>query len=212
MADLYNRQSDLDLNIPEKVTVIGLGGIGSWVAMNLGLIGVKHLNLIDYDIIEEHNLNRTIFREIDIDTKKIEAISDLLSDRRSDLTVRIFDKRLEDLTRLELTELKDTLIIDCRDVLDVFPDSLSECQKIKLGYDGLSITIIINPDYSTIWELNDDRGYQVTPSFLPPCQFLASAITTLITDPKFDISLVQNKAVTLNIDKMFRDLIGDINE
>lgn len=208
MADLYNRQSKLNLNIPERVTIIGVGGIGSWVAMNLGLIGVKHLNILDDDIIEEHNLNRTLFRNLDIDTKKVEAIVDLLDDRRSDLTVRVFDKKIEELSKLELSELKNTLIIDCRDNLGEFPESLSECNKIKLGYDGLSVTIIVNPNYSTVWGDTEETGYEITPSFLAPCQFLATALTTLITDPKFDIEKYQNKAFTLSIDSLFRDLIG----
>jgi len=132
---LYNRQRSLNLSIPDKVCIIGTGGIGSWVSINMGLIGVKKLYIIDYDTIEEHNLNRTLFRDIDIDTKKNVAIMDLLLERRSDVEVRIFDKHLEDLSTNELNELSDCLIIDCRDILEELPPSLTDNQKIKLGYD-----------------------------------------------------------------------------
>ena len=206
---LYNRQTALNLSIPEKVCIVGVGGIGSWVALNMGLIGVKKLYLIDYDTIEEHNLNRTLFRDIDIDTKKHMAISDILLERRSDIDVRIFDKRLEELSPFELKELSDTLIIDCRDVLDEFPQALKDNQKIKLGYDGLSITVIINPDYNAIWDIDENTGYQIIPSFLAPCQFLATAVTTIITDPNFDISKSDNKVVTFNIDDFFMSMLGD---
>jgi hypothetical protein len=206
---LYNRQSSLNLSIPDKVVVIGVGGIGSHVAMNMGLIGVKKLYLIDYDVIEEHNLNRTLFRDIDIDTKKIEAISDLLLERRSDIDVRVFDKRLEELTTLELNELSDSLILDCRDVLEELPEALKDNETIKLGYDGLSVTMILNPDYNAIWEVDENRGYQVIPSFLAPCQFLATAVTTLITNPDFNMGATDNKVVTFDINKHFVGIIGD---
>jgi hypothetical protein len=205
---LYNRQRSLNLSIPDKVCIIGTGGIGSWVAINMGLIGVKKLYIIDYDTIEEHNLNRTLFRDIDIDTKKNVAIMDLLLERRSDVEVRIFDKHLEDLSTNELNELSDCLIIDCRDILEELPPSLTDNQKIKLGYDGLSVTIILNPDYNAIWEVDENRGYEVIPSFLAPCQFLASAVTTLITDPDFNLEGTDNKVVTLSIDEHFKKLMG----
>ena len=51
MTDIYNRQQSLNLQIPESVSVIGVGGVGSWVALNLALVGVKKLILYDPDII-----------------------------------------------------------------------------------------------------------------------------------------------------------------
>lgn len=210
MADLYDRQKDLDLNIPEKVCILGAGGIGSWVAVNMGLIGVKELFIIDYDVIEEHNLNRTPFRDIDIHSPKTVALMDLILERRADTEVRTFDKRIEDLTDLEMKELDGCLILDCRDVIDELPEGLKENKHIKLGYDGLSVTMLFNPDFKSIWDLEPDtRGYQVTPSFLGPCQFLASAITTIITDPNFDIDKVKNETITFNLDEHLRGIIND---
>ena len=205
--DLYKRQSALNLNIPDKVVILGAGGIGSWVAMSLGLIGVKHLTLIDYDIIEKHNLNRTLYREDDIDLKKVHALTDLLMERREDIDITVFDRRVEDLQAFEMEDLKDTLIIDARDVFDELPIQLKDNPLIKLGYDGLSVTIILNPIYSKIWETEENRGYEIIPSFLAPCQFLATMLTTLITEPTFNMDNIVNKSINFNINEHFMGLI-----
>lgn len=42
------------------VAVIGIGGVGSWVAEALGRSGVGHLTLIDLDHVSESNVNRQI--------------------------------------------------------------------------------------------------------------------------------------------------------
>ena len=40
------------------MTIVGLGGIGYWVAKFLAMAGVEKLYVFDFDVIEEHNLNR----------------------------------------------------------------------------------------------------------------------------------------------------------
>ena len=44
-----------------KVGVVGLGSIGSMVSENLARIGIGNILLIDYDKIEEHNLDRLLY-------------------------------------------------------------------------------------------------------------------------------------------------------
>jgi molybdopterin-synthase adenylyltransferase len=43
-----------------KVSIVGLGGIGSIVAQQLAHLGVGNLNLIDFDTLETTNLNRVV--------------------------------------------------------------------------------------------------------------------------------------------------------
>lgn len=204
--ELYKRQEELNLSIPDKVCIIGVGGIGSWVALNMGVIGVQELILIDYDKIEPHNLNRTLFKTSDIGVDKVTAVTELIMERRSDIRIRGFSKRIESLAPFELKELEGAFIIDCRDVLEELP--LETNKLVKLGYDGLSITLILNPKYGKIWDLEpDETGYDIVPSFLAPCQFLSTAIVTLLTDPEFNIEEVSNKIKTVNIEEHFKDLV-----
>lgn len=53
-----------DIFIPEentKISVIGAGGIGSWVALGLSKTGFEKIEVWDGDIIEDHNIPNQIF-------------------------------------------------------------------------------------------------------------------------------------------------------
>src|SRR6187402_2185554 len=64
----YSRQimlPDVDIDGQEKllaarVLIIGLGGLGSPVAMYLAAAGVGHLTLVDFDAVDLTNLQRQI--------------------------------------------------------------------------------------------------------------------------------------------------------
>lgn len=44
----------------KKVVIIGLGGVGGYVVETLARSGIRMLILIDYDVVEESNINRQI--------------------------------------------------------------------------------------------------------------------------------------------------------
>jgi hypothetical protein len=57
--------------VNSRILIVGCGGIGSLVAMNLAGAGVKELRLIDGDVIEPSNLNRQfMWRMADVGKKK----------------------------------------------------------------------------------------------------------------------------------------------
>ena len=70
-----------------KVAIIGCGGLGSNVAAMLVRSGIGELTLIDFDRVEEDNLNRQMFFRDDIGRLKSEALADIL--RRIDPAVRL---------------------------------------------------------------------------------------------------------------------------
>ena len=77
---LINRHSS---EIQEKlsdgnVAIAGLGGLGSNVACYLARIGVGHLHLIDFDIVDITNLNRQQYFMEHIGMYKTEAIVSIL--------------------------------------------------------------------------------------------------------------------------------------
>jgi adenylyltransferase/sulfurtransferase len=67
MDDAHTPRSKILLLPSKKVLIIGLGGLGSPVAMYLGAAGVGHLVLIDFDRVDLSNLQRQIVH----DTAKI---------------------------------------------------------------------------------------------------------------------------------------------
>ena len=64
-----------------RVLLFGVGGVGGWVAETLVRSGVGHLTVVDYDVVQESNLNRQIAATAGtIGEKKVEAMrSRLLS-------------------------------------------------------------------------------------------------------------------------------------
>ena len=62
-----------------RVLVVGLGGLGSPVAMYLAASGVGHIVLSDYDVVELSNLQRQIVhRSGDVGRNKVESARDAL--------------------------------------------------------------------------------------------------------------------------------------
>ncbi len=76
----YWRQSDLvppdDLDF--QVTIAGVGGIGSPVALALAKMGCRRITLYDPDFVEAHNLPNQLYRLRDVGRPKVEALADML--------------------------------------------------------------------------------------------------------------------------------------
>ena len=63
-----------------KVCILGLGGLGSNVAVLLARSGIGYLKLIDFDVVEASNLNRQQYRISHIGIKKKEAIKTIIKE------------------------------------------------------------------------------------------------------------------------------------
>ena len=61
-----------------NVAIAGLGGLGSNVAYALARIGVGHLHLIDFDVVDITNLNRQQYFMEHIGMYKTDALKSLL--------------------------------------------------------------------------------------------------------------------------------------
>lgn len=73
--DLIRQQSIFD---PSKIhgacAVVGVGALGSAVALMLAKLGLKDLVLFDHDIVEAHNIcNQVLYGPMDVGTAKVHA-------------------------------------------------------------------------------------------------------------------------------------------
>lgn len=87
-----------------RVAIIGCGGLGSNVAAMLVRCGVKNLTLVDYDRVEESNLNRQLFFRDQIGMLKTEALAVTLRRIEPDLEldmapIRVTEDDLVDVVR-----------------------------------------------------------------------------------------------------------------
>lgn len=83
----------------QKISVIGLGGVGSIIAEHLIHMGFNHLNLIDFDTLEISNLNRIVaatYEDAVQKRVKVEAIRDNLLKINPHAKIFAFNNRIED--------------------------------------------------------------------------------------------------------------------
>lgn len=82
ILDLWRQ---LDLVSPSdledlKVTVIGVGGIGSPTVLALAKMGISQITVYDDDSVEFHNIPNQLYRLSDLGKTKVEALSDAVVD------------------------------------------------------------------------------------------------------------------------------------
>ena len=80
--DLFKRNvKDIAKKLKKaKVCILGLGGLGSNVAVLLARSGIGYLKLIDFDVVEASNLNRQQYRISHIGIKKTEVIKTIIKE------------------------------------------------------------------------------------------------------------------------------------
>ena len=78
-----------------KVCILGLGGLGSNVAVLLARSGIGYLKLVDFDIVEASNLNRQQYRISHIGIKKTEAMKNIIREINPFVEVEILDIKVD---------------------------------------------------------------------------------------------------------------------
>ena len=78
-----------------RVCILGLGGLGSNVAVLLARSGIGYLKLVDFDIIEASNLNRQQYRISHIGIKKTEAMKSIIREINPFVKVDILDIKVD---------------------------------------------------------------------------------------------------------------------
>ncbi len=113
--------------LKSHVTVIGCGGLGGAVAMQLGRLGIGNLHLVDPDIFEEHNLNRQEFCTLEsLGQPKVIAARKSLTRINPALTCTTSYALFSD------NDLKPGIIIDCLDNVGTRRELAQLCRRKDL--------------------------------------------------------------------------------
>lgn len=122
----YNRQMMLpqidyegqDILLSSRVLIIGLGGLGSPVAMYLAAAGVGTLVLADFDRVDLPNLQRQIVHKTsDVGRRKVESARDTLLAINPDVEIITIDHKMDDVELDKQLEAADVVV----DASDNFP-------------------------------------------------------------------------------------------
>lgn len=98
-----------------SVLIVGVGGLGSPVAMYLAAAGIGHLILVDDDVVELTNLQRQIVHTTEtLGKPKVESAKSALSGLNPDTRITTINRRLTDEELAEQIARVD-LVLDCTD-------------------------------------------------------------------------------------------------
>jgi adenylyltransferase/sulfurtransferase len=98
-----------------RVLVIGAGGLGAPTLLYLAAAGVGTIGIVDYDVVDESNLQRQIIHGVsDIGRSKAQSARDSIAEVNPLVDVRLHEVRLEPQNAVELFEQYD-LILDGTD-------------------------------------------------------------------------------------------------
>lgn len=176
---LYARQELLDLVIPHSATVVGCGGVGSWVAILAGMSGIAQLCLYDPDILEESNRNRLPFCQSSLGRPKVDVVADFIKGIREDiLVVPIQTKFTPQLLAAQLTASGNFWVVDATDSPKSQIALYNACSRsgvsyIRAGYDGTHITITSNVS-GWIKKDVEEETYEIQPSWVVPSAICAA--------------------------------------
>jgi len=116
-----------------KITVVGLGGIGSPLCIYLASSGIKNLKIIDGDLVENNNLNRQILYNVDdIGKKKVEVAKIKLKKINPKINIEVFDFNIN-LNNISILD-KPSIIIDTTDNWENTKNINEYCVKNSINF------------------------------------------------------------------------------
>ncbi|MGM9879529.1 MAG: ThiF family adenylyltransferase [Bacilli bacterium] len=118
-----------------KIVVIGLGGVGGYVVESLIRSGIENITIVDYDTIDESNLNRQIIAikenigklKVDEFEKRILSINDKTNVVK--LPMFIDENNIEEIFSDEITYL-----IDACDTINAKKLIINKCLEKKINF------------------------------------------------------------------------------
>ncbi len=161
-----------------RVLLVGLGGLGGFVASSLARLGVRSLVLVDYDRFSSSNLNRQLYSSVDtLGKSKVDVLVGELKKINPDIEITAF---LDSVYNLDASVYEKVgLIIDAVDEIKtkLFLENVSEKHRKPLlhgavggwyGQVGISLpgSLLLHDFYGSFSEgLEKTMG---APTFIPP--------------------------------------------
>lgn len=126
-------KDNLEKIIKSNVAILGLGGVGGYVAEMLARLGVENLTIVDYDVIDKTNLNRQIIAlNSTLNCAKTTAFKDRILD--INLNCKVIEKNIKISNRnvAEILDKKYDYVIDAIDDISAKISIAKFCQQNNL--------------------------------------------------------------------------------
>ncbi len=83
--EFFNPMNIIKKNI--EVNIIGIGAVGSFIALQLAKLGVPRLTLWDFDTVDDHNITNQVYCFNDIGKKKTDALEEHLKAQNPEIEI-----------------------------------------------------------------------------------------------------------------------------
>lgn len=157
-----------------KVTVLGIGGLGSYVALALAAAGVGDLLLVDDDTVELHNLNRQVlYTDADVGSAKTLAAARRVTQANPHIKVGTMSRRVSGVNDArECMRGRDLLVCAADRPRIRLYDWLNEAALVedvpwvRGANDGLTVNLFLHaPNRTACFACEQRRAYAVVPGY-----------------------------------------------
>lgn len=119
----------------KTVLVLGVGGVGGYVSETLARSGIGKLIIVDFDLVDETNINRQIIAlDSTVGLKKVDVLEKRIKDINSGCEVIKIDKFIDKDNFLELFNYNIDYFVDACDTMTVKKMVITECIKRKIKF------------------------------------------------------------------------------
>ena len=113
-----------------SVCIVGLGGVGGYVCHMLARAGVGHLTLVDFDKVDETNINRQIVAyQKTVGKNKTDVLKEQILDINPNCDVKTFTKRFNVESAKDIFAQKFDFVVDAIDSVSDKIDLICYCKE-----------------------------------------------------------------------------------
>lgn len=176
------------------ILVAGIGGVGGTALEALARSGFTKFILIDFDKVDESNLNRQIlFLRKDIGKDKVDVAKEKLLEINPDIEVKLIKEKIDTNSLKNLNEKIDFVI----DAIDYVPGKLELIQfalnKNIPFISSLGMGNRIDPTKVSICKLNQTEGDPLARKIRYECRLLGLELSKINVVFSKEVPLIKSK-------------------
>ena len=144
----------------KKVAIVGIGGVGGYVAESLARSGVGKLILVDYDVVDETNINRQIIAlHSTIGKEKVSLMEERIHDICEDTQVVSYRIMYGEENRYDIFSEKIDFLVDACDIVRSKQILITECLNRGIPFiSSMGTGNRMDPSKLTVTDLAKTEG------------------------------------------------------
>ena len=144
----------------KTVAIVGIGGVGGYVAESLARSGVGKLILVDYDVVDETNINRQIIAlHSTIGKEKVSLMEERIHDICEDTQVVSYRIMYGEENRYDIFSEKIDFLVDACDIVQSKQILITECLNRGIPFiSSMGTGNRLDPSKLTVTDLAKTEG------------------------------------------------------